>query len=74
VKTSRPDRLDDLTRVHGIDIAAQEYLNEKGIYTFAQLAGMRGEALQILLDEDDQRFNGLKPANWPAQARYLAAL
>ena len=73
-KTRRPERTDDLTRVHGIDAAVQEVLNEKGIFTYAQLAGTKGERLQKLLDESGARFNGLKPANWPAQARYLATL
>mgnify|MGYP001591632535 CR=1 FL=1 len=73
-KIPRPERVDDLTKVHGIDAEVQEYLNEKGIYTFAQLSGANGDQLQSLFSEDDGRFEGLKPANWPAQARYLASL
>ena len=26
------------------------------------------------INQDNQRFDGLDPANWPAQARYLASL
>ena len=73
-KTRRPERVDDLTKVHGINAEVQDYLNDKGIYTFAQLAGASGDLLQKLLNENGQQFDGLNPANWPAQARYLASL
>ncbi len=74
LKSRRPDRTDDLTRIHGIDAGTQDYLNEKGIYTYTQLATCSGDQLRALLDEDEGRFNGLEPVNWPAQARYLATL
>jgi WS/DGAT/MGAT family acyltransferase len=73
-KTRRPERSDDLTRVHGIDADVQDYLNQKGIYTFAQLAGASSDQLQKLFDGHNGRFDGLNPGNWPAQARYLASL
>lgn len=74
VKTRRPQKTDDLTRVHGIDKGVEAYLNENGIFTYAQLAAARGEQLGALLAADAARFDGLTPANWPAQARYLASL
>ncbi|MFL7840096.1 MAG: wax ester/triacylglycerol synthase family O-acyltransferase [Candidatus Promineifilaceae bacterium] len=73
-KTRPPERVDDLTRVHGIDKEVQAYLNGKGIYTFSQLAAANGVQLQILFSEENGRFKDLTPANWPAQARYLASL
>jgi diacylglycerol O-acyltransferase len=73
-QTRRTERVDDLTKVHGIDTEVQAYLNGKGIYTFTQLAGSTGAHLQKLFSEDDGRFENLEPGNWPAQARYLASL
>jgi diacylglycerol O-acyltransferase len=73
-KTRRTERVDDLTKVHGINAEIQAYLNTKGIYTFVQLAGSSGTQLQKLFSEDDGRFENLEPGNWPAQARYLASL
>jgi diacylglycerol O-acyltransferase len=73
-KTQRTERVDDLTKVHGIDGEVQAYLNEKGIYTFSHLAGSNGAQLKKLFSEDDGRFEDLEPGNWPAQARYLASL
>lgn len=73
-KTRKPERTDDLTKVHGIDPDVQAFLNEKGIFTFAQLADTSGEKLQDLIRTAADQFDGLKPTNWPAQARYLASL
>lgn len=73
-KTRRPERTDDLTKVHGINADVQDYLNDKGIYTFAQLAAANADNLQKMLKENGGRFSDLQPGNWPAQARYLASL
>ncbi|MFN2136627.1 MAG: wax ester/triacylglycerol synthase family O-acyltransferase [Candidatus Promineifilaceae bacterium] len=73
-KIERPPRTDDLTRVLGLDDDAQAFLNEQGIYSYKQLAGTSREALQALIAQEPERFNGLDPSNWPAQARYLATL
>jgi diacylglycerol O-acyltransferase len=73
-KIERPQRVDDLTRVHGIDTEAQAFLNEHGIYTYKQLAETSREARLALVAADEARFNGVDPANWPAQARYLATI
>ncbi len=70
----RPDKVDDLTKIHGIDSELAEFLNNKGIYTYPQLADKAGDQLQSLLDEEGQRFGGQNATNWPAQARYLASL
>jgi diacylglycerol O-acyltransferase / wax synthase len=70
----RPERVDDLTRVHGVDEEAQKWLNDQGIYNYAQLAAASGEQLKAILANDGSRFNGIDPTNWPAQARYLASI
>lgn len=73
-QTKRVNKTDDLTRVHGINEEVQFFLNQRGVFTYAQLAGMSGERLKQLLADDPLLLNGLDPTNWPAQARYLASL
>jgi hypothetical protein len=70
----REVRVDDLTRIHGIDEETAEFLNQNGFYTFAQLADHPGVQLQALLEQEGDRFNGLNATNWPTQARYLSTL
>lgn len=40
--------VDDLTQIHGVSQAMEHKLNQAGIFTFAQLAGMSTEKLTVL--------------------------
>ena len=69
-----PGEADDLSELHGVDEETAVFLNEQGVYTYAQLGAMKATRLEALLARGNGRFEGLDPANWPAQARYLLSL
>ena len=60
---------DDFTEIDGIGSARQKFLNEAGIYTFAQLAGSTPEELRQALGESSRLAN---VETWIEQAKELA--
>ena len=73
-KPPRDGLVDDLAQIQGIDAETAVFLNEQGIFTFAQMSSMNASRLATILARDRARFHSLDPANWPAQARYLLSL
>ena len=67
-----PQRKDDLKKIEGIGPKIQQLLNERGIYTFEDLAGARVEDLEAILREAGPRFRVHTPESWPLQARMAA--
>lgn len=63
---------DDLTRIEGIGPQIAKLLQESGITTFAQLAGMDTGQLEQILDKGGSRFRVADPASWTEQARLAA--
>lgn len=58
---------DDLADLEGIGEATQRILNEKGVFTFEQLARMDHNVINEWLNEADLRMMDAK--TWPQQAR-----
>ncbi len=67
-----PKRKDDLKKIEGIGPKIQQLLNERGIYTFEDLAGAQVEDLDAILREAGPRFRVHTPESWPLQARMAA--
>jgi large subunit ribosomal protein L20 len=63
---------DDLKLIEGIGPKAAELLNEHGVYTFAQLAGMELGEIQAILNAGGGRFAILNPETWAEQAGLAA--
>ncbi|HZW04604.1 MAG TPA: DUF4332 domain-containing protein [Anaerolineaceae bacterium] len=68
--TSTPAGVDDLTMIEGIGPRIAAILNEAGVMTFSQLAGMTPGQLNRMLDEHDLRM--AQTETWPEQARLAA--
>jgi predicted flap endonuclease-1-like 5' DNA nuclease len=62
---------DDLTKVEGIGPKINQFLQDAGIQTFAQLAEYDMEQLDKMLDEAKLRL--ADPTTWADQARLAAA-
>lgn len=62
---------DDLKIVEGIGPKIERLLNDKGIFTFAQLAAADVAFLEQVLRENALQF--AKPHSWPVQAELAAA-
>jgi WS/DGAT/MGAT family acyltransferase len=73
-KPPRDGEADDLSQIQGIDAETAVFLNEQGVFTFAQMGGMTATRLETILARGNGRFDGLNPTNWPAQACYLLSL
>lgn len=66
-----PPEPDDLKRIEGIGPKVSSLLNDKGIFTFAQLADTDVSWLKSILDEAGLTM--MNPAAWPTQARVAAS-
>jgi large subunit ribosomal protein L27 len=70
-KAAVADQTDNLTRIEGIGPKVQAALNDAGVTTFAQLAGMSAEELnQIVKVDHNVRIVG-DSATWSKQAQFL---
>ncbi len=69
--TSAP-KPDDLKKVKGIGPKIERLLNERGIYTFIQLAETEISILEDVLDKAGPNFQFHNPATWPRQAKLAA--
>ena len=65
-----PPKPDDLKKIKGIGPKISGELNDRGIFTFEQLANIDVDYLNQLMDELDWHIND--PVTWPEQARRLA--
>jgi predicted flap endonuclease-1-like 5' DNA nuclease len=65
-----PAKANDLAIIEGIGPKIAKLLNEKGIFTFAQLAEVDVPWLEQILREAHLQF--AKPGSWPEQARLAA--
>ena len=63
---------DDLKLIEGIGPKIEAVLKAAGIKTFAQLAAMKPEEIQKLLDQAEGNFWGNIPETWPEQAALAA--
>lgn len=59
---------DNLRKIEGVGPAIERLLNEKGIYTFAELAATEIATLEAMLEEAGPRFSMQQPDTWPRQA------
>lgn len=71
---SMPAREDDLSQIQGLTAETAVLINQQGIVNFDQLAGTSSQALRRILEDAGPPHSNLDPANWPAQARYLAEM
>ena len=62
---------DDLTKIEGIGPKINQFLQENGINTFAQLAAYDMDVLDKMLAESNLRL--ADPATWAEQAKLAAA-
>jgi predicted flap endonuclease-1-like 5' DNA nuclease/predicted nucleic acid-binding Zn-ribbon protein len=62
---------DDLKIIEGIGPKVEILFNEKGIYSFSQLASMDAAAVQEILDGGGANFRILNGNSWPKQAALL---
>ena len=62
VFSSRPDHVDDLTKLQGIDTATATKLNAAGIYTYDQLRGLDSQQLAKL--SSDFNLDSAHYADW----------
>ena len=69
-----PEKPDDLTKIHGIEVNTAELLAINGIINYKQLGKIEASALRAILDGGGSQYGRLDPSNWPAQARYLASV
>ena len=67
-----PPEPDDLKIIEGIGPKISSVLNDAGINTFAQLAGMEAEAINEILDKEP-RLRLADPTSWPTQAGLAAS-
>jgi predicted flap endonuclease-1-like 5' DNA nuclease len=67
------DKVDDLKMIEGIGAKIELLLNDKGIFTFAQLRDQKPEGLIQLLHDSGTTFNLHDPNTWPRQAELAAA-
>ena len=64
---------EDLKIVEGIGPKIEKLCNDKGIWTFSELANTPLEALQQMLDEAGPDFRSVDPQIWKYQAELAAA-
>ena len=62
----KPSKVDDLKKIEGIGPRSAQALEAAGITTFAKLAKMKPEKIQVLLKEAGVRIGF--PDTWPEQA------
>ena len=62
----------DLTKIEGIGPKINELLNERGIFTFDQLANTAPSDIKLILDDAGSRFQMHDPGSWPRQSRLAA--
>ena len=72
-KAEKEVKADDLTVIEGIGPKTAEYFNEKGIYTFADLASKKSSELSDMLTEKGGTYAGMDTETWPKQAKLAAA-
>lgn len=63
---------DDLTIIEGIGPKIAAYLNQRGVYTFGQLAALDAENLHDLLREGGPGIASASTETWPGQAELAA--
>jgi predicted flap endonuclease-1-like 5' DNA nuclease len=73
-KAKASKRIDDLTRINGIDPKVASILQKQGITAYSQLANTQTEKLMEILAEGGKQYQKIDPASWPNQARYLASI
>jgi predicted flap endonuclease-1-like 5' DNA nuclease len=67
VHVSPPPAANELSDLEGIEAATEKILNEKGIFTFKQLAAADHRTINKWLDDAGQKMRDAK--TWPQQAR-----
>jgi predicted flap endonuclease-1-like 5' DNA nuclease len=67
-RTQSTEIRDNLQLIEGIGPKIEELLNNKGIYSWSQLADTSVEKLNEILDNAGTRFAIHNPLNWPHQA------
>lgn len=63
---------DDLEIIEGIGPKIAELLNQAGVHRFYELARMRAEQIQQILDAAGANFKLARPDTWPEQAELAA--
>jgi predicted flap endonuclease-1-like 5' DNA nuclease len=61
-------KADDLTKIEGVGPAIAKLLNDKGMYTFADVANGGTAKIQEALDAGGERFKMHNPMTWAQQA------
>ncbi|SIR29793.1 helix-hairpin-helix domain-containing protein [Maribacter ulvicola] len=72
-KPAAKAKKDDLKKIEGIGPKIASILTEKGIGTFAKLAGSSVKNLERILKEAGPRYAMHKPGSWPKQAKLANA-
>ena len=70
MEVAAPDKADDLALIEGIGPRIRDVLSEAEISTFAQLADMKPEEIELILRAAKLPPN--HPESWPEQARLAA--
>ena len=65
-------KLDDLTRIRGIDADVASRLRNGGIDTFTKLSNAGPALLKQILKSGGSKFQFINPVQWPAQAELAA--
>jgi large subunit ribosomal protein L27 len=73
VEAPKKSAKDDLTLIEGIGPKIAEILNEWEITTYADLAAMKADKIEALLQEAGPQFNMAVADSWPKQAKLAAA-
>lgn len=69
---TRPEKVDDLTKLHGIAQVLQQRLNEYGVYTYAQIAAWNEENIREFSSKLAFK-DRIQREHWVEQAAKLAA-
>jgi predicted flap endonuclease-1-like 5' DNA nuclease len=72
-KSTAKAKKDDLKKIEGIGPKIASILTDKGIGTFAKLAGASVKTLEGILKEAGPRYTMHKPGSWPKQAKLAAS-
>lgn len=70
-EAAEPTEADDLKKIEGIGPKIADTLNEAGVSTYAQLAGMDRDAIKVILDTVST-LKSKEPKTWPQQAQLAA--
>lgn len=70
MEVAAPDKADDLALIEGIGPRIRDVLSEAEISTFAQLADMKPEEIELILRA--AKLPPTHPESWPEQARLAA--